>query len=101
MVVPEGVAVDKYKTTFIYEKNGGRKEFSLNNYPANDSTWKFVDQKSVLIKKGYVPPIHDFQITDLNGDNITDKILSDKGIQCLMISKKLAEAERKLSEAGI
>ena len=53
MVIPEGVPADEYKTTFIYEKDGIRKEFNLNNYPANDTTWKFIDQKSVLIKKGY------------------------------------------------
>lgn len=100
MVVPEGVAVDQYKTSFIYEKNGVRKEFNLNNYPSNDSSWKFIDQKSVLIKKGYVPPIHDFQITDLNGDNLTNEILSDKGYSVLMISKKLAEASGNYLSAG-
>ncbi len=63
MVIPVGVPADQYKTTFIYEKNGIKKEFNLTNYPANDSTWKFVEQKSVLIKKGYKPPIHDFMIT--------------------------------------
>jgi hypothetical protein len=100
MVVPEGVPVDKYKTTFIYEKNGVKKEFSLNNYPSNDSSWKFLDQKSVLIKKGYVPPIHDFQITDQIGDNLTNEILSDKGYSVLLISKKLAEADGKYLKAG-
>ena len=52
MVIPEGVPADQYNTTFIYEKDGVKKEFTLENYPANDSTWKFVDQKSVLDKKG-------------------------------------------------
>lgn len=100
MVVPEGVPSDEYKTTFIYEKNGVRKEFSLNNYPANDSSWKFVDQKSVLLKKGYVPPIHDFQITDQNGENLTNDILSDKDYLVLMISKKLDEAPGKHLTVG-
>ena len=100
MIVPEGVPVDKYITSFVYEKNGVRKEFSLNNYPAKDSTWKFIEQKSVLIKKGYVPPIHDFQITDQNGDNLTNEILSNKGYSVLMISKKLTEASGKYLSAG-
>lgn len=100
MVVPEGVAVDKYETTFIYQKNGVQKEFTLKNYPSNDSSWKFIDQKSVLIKKGYVPSIHDFEITGQNGDNLTNEILSDKGYSVLMISKKLAEAGRKHLTAG-
>jgi uncharacterized membrane protein YphA (DoxX/SURF4 family) len=100
MIVPEGVPVDKYKTTFVYEKNGIKKDFNLNNYPANDSTWKFVDQKSVLIKRGYVPPIHDFIITSLSGEDLTQQILSFQGYTVFMISKKLAEAGRKYLSDG-
>lgn len=100
MTIPEGVAPDKYSTTFIYEKDGTRKEFSIENYPANDSSWKFVDQKSVLIKKGYVPPIHDFQITSSQGEDITQKILSFQGYSLLMISKKLAEANTRSLNKG-
>jgi uncharacterized membrane protein YphA (DoxX/SURF4 family) len=92
MVIPDGVPADEYRTTFIYEKNGIKKDFDLSNYPANDSTWRFVDQKSVLIKKGYTPPIHDFIITSSNGEDLTQKILSAGGYSILMISKKLAES---------
>jgi hypothetical protein len=99
MTIPDGVAVDQYKTTFIYEKGAVRKEFSISNYPANDTTWKFVDQKSVLVKKGYQPPIHDFSITSMNGDDITQNILTNSGYSLLMISKKLKEADpENLSE---
>lgn len=101
MVIPEGAPVDKYQVTFIYEKDGIKKEFSLNNYPANDTTWKFIDQKSVLIKKGYQPPIHDFNITSINGEDITQKILSDPGYSVLMVSKKLAEANNKQLAKGV
>jgi hypothetical protein len=99
MVVPEGVHVDEYRTTFIYEKNGVKKDFDLNNYPANDSTWKFVDQKSVLIKRGYKPPIHDFVIGSVNGEDLTQQILNFRGYTVFMISKKLEEAGKNhLSE---
>ena len=96
MVVPDGVQVDEYLTTFIYEKEGVRKEFNLSNYPAEDTTWKFVDQKSVLIKKGYKPPIHDFIITSMNGEDLTKKILSFSGYSVLMISRKLALADKNI-----
>lgn len=95
MVIPEGAPADKYKTTFIYEKNGKKKEFTLNDYPANDTSWKFVDQKSVLVKKGYQPPIHDFSITNLEGQELTQEILSDTGYTVLMVTKKLSEADGK------
>jgi uncharacterized membrane protein YphA (DoxX/SURF4 family) len=100
MVVPEGVPVDVYQTTFIYEKDGVKKEFDLKNYPADDSTWKFVDQKSILIKKGYEPPIHDFSISSADGEDLTQKVLSYPGYTVLMISKKLAEAENKQLAKG-
>jgi len=100
MIVPENAMVDEYLTTFIYEKDGVKKEFNLNNYPANDSTWIFVDQKSVLIKKGYEPPIHDFIITSLSGEDLTQKILSFQGYSVLMITNKLSDARSESLSAG-
>jgi hypothetical protein len=104
MIIPEGATPDIYETTFIYEKNGVRKEFTLKDYPANDSTWKFVDQKSVIVKKGYKPPIHDFSITSPDGSDLTSRILESKGYTLLMISKKFEETSdaklRKGMELG-
>jgi uncharacterized membrane protein YphA (DoxX/SURF4 family) len=100
MTIPENAPADKYKTTFIYRKGGETREFSLEDYPANDTSWIFVDQKSVLVSKGYQPPIHDFIITDPSGDDITQKILSDTGYAMLMVTKKLREASREDLDAG-
>ncbi len=100
MLIPEGKAADEYMTTFIYEKEGIRKEFTLENYPADDSTWIFVDQKSKLIKKGFTPPIHDFSITTVEGEDITDWILSNPGYTILMISTKLKMADKKELDKG-
>jgi uncharacterized membrane protein YphA (DoxX/SURF4 family) len=95
MKIPEGRSADEYKTTFIYEKEGVKTEFTLENYPADDTSWKFVDQKSVLIKKGYLPLIHDFSITTSDGEELTEKILADRGYTLLMISTKLKNADQK------
>ena len=92
MVIPADAPADIYQTSFIYEKDGIRKEFTLSNYPAKDSTWKFIDQKSVLISSGYKPPIHDFSITGPEGDDLTQKVLSAQGYTVFMITKKLGEA---------
>lgn len=100
MIVPEGVPVDVYQTTFIYEKDGKRQDFNLENYPANDTSWKFVDQKSVLLKKGFQPPIHDFMITSMIGVDLTQKILSDPGYSVLMISRKLEDSQSKQLQEG-
>lgn len=100
MVIPEGAAPDIYQTTFIYEKEGVKKEFDIKNYPADDTSWIFVDQKSVLIKKGYEPVIHDFIITSTGGEDITSSILSDPGYSLLMVCKKLSEADEKKLTRG-
>ena len=95
MILPEGMPVDQYETTFIYEKDGRQKEFTLSNYPADDTTWKFVDQRSVLVSKGYQPPIHDLIITSMANDDLTLKILSSDNYTMLMISRKLDEADHE------
>lgn len=85
MQVPEGMPRDVYETSLIYEKDGVAQEFTLDNYPKNDSTWVFVEQKSILVQKGYEPPIHDFDIVDEYGAYITDDIITDKNIVHLLI----------------
>lgn len=91
MQIPDDAPLDEYKTTFVYAKDGVEKEFSLENYPAEDSTWTFVRQNSVLIKQGYVPPIHDFSIVTDQGD-ITDIVLETPGFTFLVVSHKLEKA---------
>src|SRR5690606_14311118 len=100
MIIPEGKPVDEYETTFIYEKDGVQKEFTLDNYPADDTAWVFVGQKTVLIKKGYLPPIHDFIITNPSGQDIAEEVLADPGYALLMISQKLTEADPELLSIG-
>jgi triosephosphate isomerase len=68
-------------------------EFTSDNYPSNDTTWKFIDQKSILVSKGYQPPFHDFVISTIKNENITEHFLSSKKPLILMISTKLQEAE--------
>ncbi|MCQ2344227.1 MAG: redoxin domain-containing protein [Paludibacteraceae bacterium] len=79
MLQPIGTHPDKYETTFIYSKNGVEKEFALMDVPVGDSTWVFVDQKTTLVEKGVLPPIHDFIIETMDGEDITDEILDDNG----------------------
>jgi len=95
MSIPKGYPQDEYNITFIYEKEGVQKEFTLENYPKNDSTWIFVDQKSTLIKKGYEPPIHDFIIEDENLDDITYDVLSHTGYTYLIIAYDISKAPEK------
>lgn len=97
MQMPPGAEQPEFETTFILRKNGVQKEFTLNNYP--DSTWEFVDSKTVQTKAGYEPPIHDFDITPIGldgqpaGESVTDSILDNKGYSFLLISPHLETAD--------
>ena len=90
MEVPEGAQQPQFETTFIMEKDGQRKEFTVDNYP--DSTWTFIDSKTVQTAEGYVPPIHDFTIESENGD-ITTEVLNQEGYTFLLISPHLEYAD--------
>ncbi len=100
MTIPENAPVDEYEVSLIYEKDGETQEFTLENYPS-DSSWVFVDQKSTLVKKGYIPPIHDFSLTSIYGEDLTDIILSDPGYTLLMVSTVISEAPEGSIEKGI
>ena len=92
MEIPKGAKQPKFETTFIMEKNGEQKEFTLDNYP--DSTWTFIDSKTTQTEEGYVPPIHDFGIENpKTGDDITKEVLHDKGYTFLLISPWLDKAD--------
>ena len=92
MEIPKDAEQPLFETTFIMEKGGQRKEFTLNDYP--DSTWKFIDSKTVQVKEGYIPPIHDFSIADRKtGKDLTDSVLRHKGYTFLLIAPHLERAD--------
>ena len=92
MEIPKGAKLPQFNTTFIMEKNGQRKEFTLDNYP--DASWKFIDSKTVQTSEGYIPPIHDFSITDnKTGLDLTNSVLSHKGYTFLLIAPHLETAD--------
>lgn len=93
MEIPDDAEVDQYEITLIYAKDGKEQTFTLENYPKGDPEWTFVDQKSVLIKKGYVPPIHDFEIETLEGDYITQDILESEEPVALVVMYDLSKTD--------
>ena len=93
MIIPDGAPQDVYKPpVLIYSKNGKTQKFTMENYPKNDTTWKFVDSKIELESKGYVPPIHDFIINTPDGQDVTGSILADEGKSLLILSNSLKKA---------
>ncbi len=83
---PPGSTPDEYSDIFIYEKDGVQKEFTTDNYPWEDTTWKYVDRITKLVKKGNADPeIKDFIITDLSGNEHTEEILNEPYVFLLFL----------------
>ncbi len=95
MIYPDGAQTDEYETYLYYEKDGQIREFSEDNFPWQDSTWKFVDSKHILVRKGYEPPIHDLTIVDENGYDHTEAIMNDPNYVMLLISYNLPMADKE------
>ena len=92
MEIPDGAEQPEFESTFLLRKNGETREFTLDNYP--DSTWEYVDTRTVQTKKGYEPPIHDFALTTCDtGEDITEQVLTKKSYTFLLVSPRLAVAD--------
>ncbi|MEZ4853994.1 BT_3928 family protein [Flavobacterium sp.] len=97
MEIPEGAPKSEYEMKFIYKVNGVDTEFSQDDVMANKvpKNAEFVDRIDKLIKKGYVPPIHDFSI-EKDGFDYTESVLEEPKVM-LFISYDL----RKANEEGM
>jgi uncharacterized membrane protein YphA (DoxX/SURF4 family) len=74
--MPADAVPDKKEYRFVYEKNGKKENFTINDLP--DSTWQFISREDFIIEKGKnnEPPIKDFNLTTLSGNDTTDAVLS-------------------------
>ncbi|MFO0355518.1 MAG: BT_3928 family protein [Sphingobacteriaceae bacterium] len=97
MVFPADYQPAKYETRFIYKnlKTGELKEFDMKNYPWQDTlTWAHDSTMNVLIQDAINPPkISDLNISSLEGNNVTDSILSIKNYNYWLVVYDLAKTE--------
>lgn len=91
MTIPEDAPQDEYETLFILEKDGEQRTFTFDNYP--DSTWTFVSRENRLISKGYVPPITDFYLTNLDGEDLTWEVLEQPGYTFFVVAPNLKRTD--------
>ena len=93
MEYPDDAEPDQYEITFVYARNGEEHTFTLEDYPRGDSTWTFVRQNSRLVKKGYEPPVHDFEILTLDFEDITYDLLDSPVPVTLVVMYDLAKTD--------
>ena len=90
MTIPEDAPGDEYETLFVLEKEGEQRTFTFEDYP--DSTWTLVRRESRLVSRGYVPPITDFYLTSLDGEDVTWEVLEQPGYTFLLVARDLKRA---------
>ncbi|MFA9388659.1 MAG: BT_3928 family protein [Prolixibacteraceae bacterium] len=92
MVMPADAPTDQYRTEFIYQdkQTGETKEFNETNYPWQDTLkWEYVDSKSILVKAGYHPPIHDFTMENSFGEDVSEFYLFDENYTFILVAYNL------------
>ena len=92
MIYPEGAKEDVFEMTFIYKVNGEDKEFTEEEKPWEIEGAEYVDRKTVLVEKGYEPPIHDFTM-EKNGRDLTEQLMGLEKLM-LIISYDLSKSDR-------
>lgn len=93
--MPANAVPDKYSMSFVYEKEGVKKEFTAENLP--DSSWTFLDRKQTLVEAGKnnVPLINDFTLVTASGIDTTQAVLSQPNIYYLLFIQDLDGYSKK------
>jgi uncharacterized membrane protein YphA (DoxX/SURF4 family) len=96
MVIPDNAPRDEYKTILLYKNKKTKeiKKFEMENIPS-DTDWEWVETKNILIKKGYKPPIHDFNIIASSGEDMTQKFLHEEGYRILIVQEQVSNSNHK------
>jgi uncharacterized membrane protein YphA (DoxX/SURF4 family) len=104
MIIPEDAPVSIYEQYFtLFDTISGKQILIESNIYMSDSvywkkgtTWKFISStEPVIVKKGYQPAIHDFSISSLSGEDITEEVLADSGYYFIVIAYDLKKSEIK------
>ena len=75
---------------FVYEKDGEQKEFTIENVPAGDASWVFVDRIERMPEGAEEKVELDFNVSDGDVD-ITNEILSDENYTFLLLVPSVEE----------
>ena len=94
--------------TFVYEKDGQQKEYTIDNLPANLGEYKLIKRYDKVISPGKnnTAPIHDFALFDSTDEDHTQRVLSQPYVVLLFcenfsvaVSKWKDDFEKLYAEA--
>ena len=104
MIIPEDAPASVYAQYFTLRDTISGKQVSIESdiymsdsaYWKKGTTWKFISAtEPVLVKEGYQPAIHDFSISSLSGEDITQVVLADTGYYFILVAYDLKKSEIK------
>ncbi|HOU99088.1 MAG TPA: DoxX family protein [Bacteroidales bacterium] len=104
MKAPKDAPKDEYAQMITLKDTttGKQIEIDVNTYTVDSTYWgagtkyKYISiSEPKLIKKGYTPPIHDFNIYDNENNNYIDTALNSNSYVFIFISPKLEKASNK------
>lgn len=94
LLVSDGDAQDDSEFEFVYEKNGEQQVFTTDSLP--DSTWTFVDRRVVGGGLGVDEASSErteLIVTDSDGADVTEDVISPEGLEMLVIVPQHERAE--------
>lgn len=93
MKIPANAVPDSFAMKFIYEKEGKRYEFGMNELPSDLASYKFVDRTQKLIRKGNAePPIKGFSLNGASGTDSTQAVLEENA-SILILGERLSASQ--------
>src|SRR5690606_3644266 len=95
MKVPEGAPLDSFTTKMYYEKEGVVEEFTMQNYPWDDSTWTWVKTENILVREGYKPKIKDLRISDDEDNDYSEDIILYPDYQLWVVAFDLNLSDKR------
>lgn len=94
MKIPENAKQAVYDVTWIYNVNGKDQKFTTEEKPWEIEGATFVDRETVLVEKGYEPPIQDFTME--RDDVDFTEFLMQKEKLMLIIMYDIGKTEKSL-----
>lgn len=74
---------DELAMTFVYERNGERQEFTIDNLP--DSTWTFIERVDAHISLNSTYKTAEFVVYDTDGNNVTTDVITGEGAELFLV----------------
>lgn len=98
MKLPPGAITDSTVMVFIYEKDGQKQEFTVNQVGDLDSTYTFIDRMDKKVREGDQPEIHDFSIIDPAGGDHTNEVLETEDYVFMLVAYDLSKTNKKVQK---